>query len=104
MENLTFVNVLMLILGLSLHILVSMKKAVLDNDEEFSLGYFLSDNWISLLIGVITGFVSLFFADTLITFLGLYADPDAAFYGLHSFLSGYLGREWIFRVIDKIKK
>lgn len=103
MENITLLNSILVIAGVVIHIAMSMKSEVYQGKQEFDFKYFWVRNRIDLFVGLITGFVSLLLAEPLIEMLGLYAGDQASFFQFHAFLSGVLGRAWIFSLIHKLK-
>jgi len=102
METLTPINILLLILGLSLQVLVTVKNAV--KSKDFSILYWIKDNWLEIPISLICSFAGLLMAQDIIELLGVKADSGAALYMVHAFICGYGGREIIFRLIDWFKK
>lgn len=99
MEHLTVTNVLLLFLGLLLNFLYALQKAKKD-DKTFSVGFYIKDNWIAVLITVISAFASLIMADDLLKLFQVNADADSPFYTVHAFISGIIP---VF-IIEKIMK
>lgn len=99
MTHLTPTNILLLLLGLALNFLYALQKAK-KTDKTFSLGFYAKDNWIQVLITLISGFASLIMADDLLKLFHVTADDGSPFYTVHAFVSGILP---LF-IIDKIMK
>jgi H+/gluconate symporter-like permease len=101
MEQLTLINVIIMILGVTLNILFKLRR-VLDKGtpDKFSLKFWIKDNWIVLSITVIGAITSLLMADDLIKMLGVTAEDGAPFFKIHAFLSGFVPHV----MIDRMKK
>lgn len=101
MNQLTTINVLLMLLGFFLQVLVTVQKAIKAKDFSFML--WLKANIFEAIISLLCGFVGLLLADDIISMLGAVATPDAPMYLVHAFICGYGGREIIFRVLDVMK-
>lgn len=98
MNQITLFTISLTIMGLLLHILLSVQK-VLKSNIPFSFGRWVQENWINLLVAIICAATSLMFGEDLFNVLGVKAEADSPLYKAHAFVSGYIGRDLVFRVI-----
>lgn len=99
MEQLTFINVLLLFCGLVLNLIYAIQKAKND-DKAFSFGFYLKDNSLSIVGTIVAGFVCLVLAKPLISLCGVSIPDGSSFFTVHAFISGIIPIYFI----EKIKK
>lgn len=85
------------IAGLLLQGLFTVRRSVIDGT--FSFKIWISRNWIDVLIGFIAGVIFIEARETVINNFGFYTQPDNDWI-LYSVTAGYLGREWIFQIMQ----
>jgi hypothetical protein len=99
MNQLTTLNIIILLGGFLLHVLITVQTALAKNKQEFRLGVWITENWLSGVISLVCAFLSLVMAEDMIKAFGFMAPDGSAFYKFHALGSGYLGRDLIFRVL-----
>lgn len=99
MNQLTPLNILLLLCGLVINGLRAAQKAK-ENDVKFSFKRFIQENWITIVLTMITGFVSLVMAQDVMKALGVTANEDSAFYTIHALVSGMIPAY----ILDKLLK
>lgn len=99
---LTPFNIFLLLCGLIINALYALQKAKKD-DRTFSLGYYLKDNWVSMLLTMITGLVCLILAKDLISVLGITVANGSSFYSLHALICGIIPQYFIDKLIKLYK-
>lgn len=104
MNQLTLLNIILLLMGLALHVLLSVQKILKDPVKQFSIPRWVQENWINFAIALIAAGASLLMAEDLVKVLRLAPDSDSPFYSFHAFLSGYMGREMIFKALKVVGK
>ncbi|MFN8317168.1 MAG: hypothetical protein U0T32_12045 [Chitinophagales bacterium] len=102
MEMLTPMNIFLLLCGLFINALYALQKAKKE-DRTFSLGYYLKDNWVTMVLTVVTGFVCLVLAKDLITVLGISVANGSSFYSLHALVCGIIPQYFIEKLIKLYK-
>lgn len=102
MEQITTTNVLLMLLGFLIQVAVTVQNAI--KHKDFSIKVWLKQNLFNGLIGLCCGFALLIMAKDSIQILGASAPDGAPLYMVHAFVSGYAGREMIFRVLEMFKK
>ena len=103
MNQLTPLNLLLLFCGLVINGLRAAQKAK-ENDTKFSFKFFVTDNWITIALTMITGFVSLLMAPDLMKALGVSANEDSAFYSIHALISGIIPAYLLDELLKPYKK
>lgn len=104
MIHLTTLNILLAFLGLVLQILFTIQKVLKSKVIAFSLPRWIQENWFNTIIGIVCTAISLLMAGDMVKSMGLSASDGSIFYSFHAFLSGYMGRELIFRIIKSASK
>lgn len=103
MTHITILNVLLLFLGLVFNTFYSLQKAK-NAGKLISLGYFIKDNWITMGMTVVSGFISLLLAPQLIKACGLTAaSGDDSFYMAHAVVSGIIPLFFIDKLLKLFK-
>lgn len=88
MEHITWLTVTWLVLGLVTNALLRL-KTLRKKKVDFSLGFWLKDNFIVILLSIIAGVFSVRFSDQMISVMDIQVvSRDAAFYEFHAFVSG----------------
>lgn len=104
MAHITLLSILLAFLGLVLQILITVQKVLKSKTTSFSIIVWIKENWFNTIIGVVCTIVSLLMAGDIIRSMGLTAADGTTFYSFHAFLSGYAGREIIFRTMKTFSK
>lgn len=99
---LTPMNIFLLLCGLFIKALYALQKAKKE-DRTFSLGYYLKDNWVTMVLTVVTGFVCLVLVKDLITVLGISVVNGSSFYSLHALVCGMTPLFFIEKLIKLYK-
>ncbi len=99
LSHLNFLNILLLFCGLIINALYAIQKAK-KQDQAFSLGFFIKDNAVLMLLNIIVAFVSLVLAPQLISICGMSVPDGSAFFPLHALISGVVPLYFI----DKLLK
>ena len=99
----TPLNLLLLLCGLVINGLRAAQKAK-ENDTKFSFKFFVKDNWITIALTMITGFVSLVMAPDVMKSLEVTANEDSAFYSIHALISGIIPAYLLDELIKPYKK
>jgi hypothetical protein len=97
MNQLTALNVTLLLLGLFLQIAITVQGHL--KKKQFSIVIWLKENWLDAIISITCSFAGLIMAEDIIELLGVKAPSEAPLFQVHAFISGYAGRELIFRVL-----
>lgn len=103
MNQLTPLNLLLLFCGLVINGLRAAQKAK-ETDTKFSFKFFVKDNWITIVLTMITGFVSLLMAPDVMKTLGVTASEDSAFYTIHALVSGMVPAYLLEKLLKPYKK
>ncbi len=104
MENLTFTNVLLALLGVTIYLLMKFKNR--SNKERFSFKYWLRDNWIDVSLAVTSTVALILFADEIANYYDFKMDVDGKQSPLIKaacFFCGYLNQS-IFKNLSKFFK
>ena len=104
MSQLTGINILLAILGLTLHILLSVQKVLKHPETEFSLPRWIQENWLNMVVAITTAAISLLMAEDIAKAFGFGNVTGSSFYKIHALLSGYAGRDLVFRILKLAKK
>lgn len=104
MAQITTLSILLAFLGLVLQILFTIQKVLKSKTASFSILIWVKENWFNTLIGLVCTSISLLMAGDMVKSMGLSAPDGSIFYSFHAFLSGYMGRELIFRIIKSASK
>jgi hypothetical protein len=105
MSNFTFEYILLAILGMFIHVLMSIVQRR-NKFTSISIKIFLADymNWIRVLLSLTSTFVLLLMADDVSKYLGVTIDNGASARSLFAFLSGYLNHSIIKNILKVFKK
>ena len=98
MKNLTILNVVLLFNGLIIHAIYAIIKQKKQN-VKFSLGFYIKDNWLTMLATAIAAFSSLLMADDIAKLIHVHTEEGSPFYAVHSFISGILPMFFITRIL-----
>ena len=102
MQHLTPTNILLLFLGLLMNLLYAIQKQKKQN-KQFLLGFYLKDNWITMLLNIVAAFASLIMVDDLAKLLHIQMDGGSPFYTIHALVSGIIPLVVIEKVIKLFK-
>lgn len=102
MQHLTTTNILLLFLGLLMNLLYAVQKQK-KLKQQFLFGFYLKDNWITMVLNIIAAFASLIMVDDLANILHIQTDSGSSFYTIHAFISGVLPMVIIEKVIKIFK-
>jgi hypothetical protein len=99
MEQLTFINILLLFCGLLLNATYALQKAK-KQEKTFSFGFYIKDNLLMIVGTIIAAFVCLVLAKPLISLCGVTVPDGSPIFTIHAFISGIIPMYFI----EKIKK
>lgn len=90
MEHVTGSTILWLTFGLIVNAILRL-KTLRQKKQEFSLGYWLKDNWMVIIVSIIGGIASVRFSDIILNFMNLQVVGDSqTFYDFHALISGLI--------------
>ena len=104
MAQLTLINILLAVLGMVLQIMVTIQGVIKSPVNTFSLPRWIQENWFNTLIGIVCTIISLLMAEDMIKSFGMNAPDGSPFYKIHALVSGYAGRELVFRLLKLAQK
>lgn len=88
----------LMLAGLLLHVLKSVRTPVIDGTFLFS--FWIQRNWIDLVIGLVSGIIFVALRDDLVSAVGFTPTDGDASYRVYSLTAGFLGREWIYQLMQ----
>lgn len=105
MVNLTLEYILLAFLGMIIHILIHVLNRK-NKSIPLSFGYYVSDfdNWIRLILSVLSIFALLIMSDSLSDMLGITLSNGASAKDVFAFITGYLNHSLIKNVLRMLKK
>jgi hypothetical protein len=105
MKNITIEYLLIAFLGMTIHILIHILNRK-NKSIPLSLSYYISDldNWIRLILSVLSIFSLLLMSDSLSNILGIKLENGAPAKDVFAFLTGYLNHSLIKNVLRLLKK
>lgn len=105
MGNLTLQYILIAFLGMIIHILIHVLNRK-NKSIPLSFGYYVSDvdNWIRLILSVLSIIALLIMSDSLSNMLGITLSNGASAKDVFAFITGYLNHSLIKNVLRILKK
>jgi hypothetical protein len=105
MKNLTSEYLLIALLGMAIHILIHVLNRK-NKTIPLSISYYVSDleNWIRLILSVLSIIALLIMSDSLSNMLGIQLSDGSSAKDVFAFLTGYMNHSLIKNVLKLIKK
>lgn len=105
MSNLTIEYILLAFLGMIIHIFIHILNRK-NKSIPLSFGYYISDfdNWIRMILSILSIFALLIMSDSLSDMLGIKVSNGASAKDVFAFLTGYLNHSLIKNVLRIFKK
>lgn len=105
MNNLTIEYILLAFLGMIIHIFIHILNRK-NKSIPLSFGYYISDvdNWIRLILSVLSILSLLIMSDSLSDMLGITLSNGASAKDVFAFITGYLNHSLIKNVLRMVKK
>lgn len=105
MNNLTIEYILLAFLGMLIHIFIHILNRK-NKSIPLSFGYYVSDvdNWIRLILSILSIFALLIMSESLSDMLGITLSNGASAKDVFAFITGYLNHSLIKNVLRIVKK
>jgi|GEM_PF-3896733 len=97
LAHFTPTNIVLVVLGVLIHALILVQQR--RSASKISIKYWLKNNWVSSVMGLLSAIALLMMADDVISLMGIQAVDGGSFYKIYAFIVGYSGNSIIKHVI-----